>query len=171
MHKEALDFVRRNRHAIDVLEFGSYNVNGGVRELFAGCNFLGVDVRPGPGVDIVADAATFDSKGRLFDVIVCTEVFEHAKDWRLIIAKSFYLLRDGGKLIITAAGPGRQKHSVDGSPALAPGEWYENIDPVQLQEKLGEYFSEVYVETLGQDVRAIARLTYAKIDRITITKD
>ena len=36
-----------------VLECGSYNVNGSVRDLFAVREYIGLDWRPGPGVDVV----------------------------------------------------------------------------------------------------------------------
>lgn len=38
---------------VSVLEIGSLNINGTVREFFTNCNFTGIDIGPGPCVDIV----------------------------------------------------------------------------------------------------------------------
>ena len=42
-------FIRK-----DVLEIGSLNINGSIREFFQQCVYLGVDIGPGKDVDLVA---------------------------------------------------------------------------------------------------------------------
>lgn len=162
MHKEAMDFVRANCRPGRVCEFGSYNVNGSARELYQGWDYVGVDLRPGRGVDVVADfcspqlCSTF--AGQSFDVIVSTEAFEHCKDWQNAVFNAFVLLKPGGRFLITAAGPKRAVHNNDGGSVLADGEHYANIDPVELERVLKEHFPRVTV-TLGrngQDVYASA---------------
>lgn len=157
MHPQARDFIASHRKHFDLCEFGSYDVNGGIRDLFPDHNYVGVDVRPGPGVDVVADCATWDGAGRRFDLVVCCEVLEHCERWSEIIANARHLLRPGGRLIVTAAGPGRQPHTCDGK-AWSPdcGEHYQNVGPDELRAVCREFFDEVYVECDGQDVRAVA---------------
>lgn len=60
-----------------VLEVGSYDVNGSVRDLFPD-PYLGVDLRPGPGVDLVADAGMTELE-RKFNALVCVETLEHCR--------------------------------------------------------------------------------------------
>jgi len=158
MHQQAREFVALNRHTRDVCEFGSYYVNGAVRDLFPDCNYVGVDIRPGPGVDIVGDCATWDD-GRRFDIVLCCEVFEHAENWKKIVGNAYKLLRGGGRFIVTAAGPNRPKHTCDGQAwSDKVKEHYKNIEPDKLKTALEVAgFKEVYVKSTGQDVYAVAR--------------
>jgi len=135
MHAQAYDFVQRiaaglGLNGMRVLEFGSYNVNGSVRPLFAAASeYIGVDIRPGPDVDIVADAASIDGLGE-FGAVICCEVLEHAPDPEGIIAAAYRSLKPGGIFLLTAAGPDRTPHGVMGG-ALGD-EFHANIDPDQL---------------------------------------
>ena len=61
MHEEVRDWFGELRRQYleafvcdSVLECGSYNVNGSVRGLFAAREYVGLDWRPGPGVDVVS---------------------------------------------------------------------------------------------------------------------
>lgn len=159
MHPEARDFVAQAVQEMGpferTVEFGSHDINGTIRDLFAG-SFLGVDPQPGPGVDVVADAGEWHTDQPV-DCVVCCEVFEHLADWRGLIASAALALRTGGVVIITAAGPGRGPHSAVDGNALRPGEHYANIEPDELGEALGEWFDDVHVEQLDRDVRATGR--------------
>lgn len=151
MHSAAREWVAAHALPGDVLEIGSRNINGTVRDLFPG-DYTGLDISEGPGVDVVADVTEWTTRKR-FDVVVCCEVLEHTD--APIIDAAHRLLRKGGTLILTAAGPGREPHSaVDGGP-LRPGEWYANIDPDELRVALSGW-SEVTVDVAGDDVRAVA---------------
>ena len=90
-------------HRSSVLEVGSLDVNGSVRELFLG-DYLGVDMRDGPGVDRVLDAHDLASIYRWFDVIVSTEMLEHdSAPWLSVRAMRAVCRRDGW-LLLTARG-------------------------------------------------------------------
>ena len=135
MHAEARQFVAEQveRHGpfTFVVEIGSRDINGGVRDLFGDARYLGVDARPGPGVDVVADGATLTLDDEP-DCIVCCEVLEHAADPAAIVANAISLLAPRGRLIITCATDPRAPHSAfDGGP-LQPAETYANIQPDDL---------------------------------------
>jgi hypothetical protein len=135
MHKEARNFiaaiVARTGPGTSVWEIGGRAVNGEVRDLFRGANYLSIDLLAGPGVDVVADGATF-APGRMVDRVVCAEVLEHAPNAEAIVVNAWARLAPLGWLIITCAGPERKPHSgVDGG-ALRPDEWYRNINPAYL---------------------------------------
>lgn len=163
MHVEAYHAAARLLVAVPlggarVLELGSYNVNGSVRPMLAGAaEVVGLDVRPGPGVDVVADAATYMDDAH-FDLVVTTEMLEHAPAPADIIARCWQNLRPGGWLVLTAAGPGRQPHSCDGWPTLPPGEHYANIEPAALRGWLADW-TDVLIETnpAAGDIYARAR--------------
>lgn len=84
-----------------VLEIGSYNVNGTVRDLFPE-PYTGLDMQDGPGVDVVANAelASTFAPGA-FQTIVSTETLEHAqRPWEVIENMAFWLV-PGGKALIS----------------------------------------------------------------------
>ena len=38
---------------VKIGEFGSLDINGTIRHLFEGCEYVGIDIGEGPGVDLV----------------------------------------------------------------------------------------------------------------------
>lgn len=124
MHPEAMTFLKGDvgalaERSISVLEIGARDINGSPRELFSDpLRYVGLDIEPGDGVDIVADAATWKSEER-FDLVICAEVFEHAPRWRDICQTAYDHLKEDGIFLGTAAGGGRRAHSaVDGEHLL-----------------------------------------------------
>lgn len=162
MHAQAYHYVAGAVAALGgpptrVLEIGSYDVNGSVRPLFAGAErYHGIDIRPGPGVDEVADAATYRTNRR-FDVVVCCETLEHAPDPAAVIQTAYDLLTPGGHLILTAAAHDRMPHGVNGG-MVQPGEHYANIHEGDLRAWLGAWES-VSVLVANGDIAAVARKT------------
>jgi hypothetical protein len=135
MHQQAYDWVRTQAARLRpdaVLEIGSHDVNGGVRSLFETAEvYHGIDIAPGPGVDEVADAATW-VPNRTFDAIVTTEVLEHAPHWTRILTMAFESLTPGGTLIMTCAADPRGPHSAVDGLDVRPGEHYANVAPTDL---------------------------------------
>ena len=66
--------------SISVLELGSYNINGTVRDHFKVKDYVGVDWRSGPGVDIVSYAHTLNL-GRKFHTVISASMLEHDPHW------------------------------------------------------------------------------------------
>jgi hypothetical protein len=162
LHAEAFAWIAS--HATDapvaVLDLGGRWVNGSPRGLFPNATtYTVVDILPGPNVDVVADAATWEPD-RLYDVVIAAELFEHTPVWPTICATAFAACRPGGRLVVTTAAPGRPLHSgVDGGPALHPDETYANIDPDELRaalERAGFEDITVDVQPAPADVRAVA---------------
>ncbi len=85
------------------LEVGSYDVNGSVRPLFSGA-YVGVDHAEGPGVDKVADAEHLPFADASFEVVVSTEMLEHAERPWLAVAEMARVCEPGGTVIITVRG-------------------------------------------------------------------
>jgi hypothetical protein len=139
MHAAAFEFVK---WAVDhfaargpVIEIGSRNINGSVRSLFAHCAppYIGLDIAPGPGVDQVADAATFAPAVKV-QTVVCCEVLEHTPAVPQILHQIAHrMVAANGLIIITCATDGRAPHSArDGGP-LQPGEFYRNCSPAAFE--------------------------------------
>jgi len=106
-----------DKHAsngIAVLEVGSRNVNGSLRDVLETkvMEYIGVDIEYGPGVDRILDASRLtdffltDS----FDFVVCTEMLEHCYDWRAALVQMLSVLKQGGILLLTTRSPGFELH-------------------------------------------------------------
>ena len=99
-----------------VLEVGARAVNGSLREVIEShgpAEYVGVDIEPGPGVDLLCPAEELVARfgeGR-FDVLVSTEVIEHVRDWRAVISNYKRVLAPGGLLLLTTRSPGYPYHA------------------------------------------------------------
>lgn len=86
------------------------DINGSVRNYFQGCNYLGIDVGHGPGVDIVCQGQDFRGESESFDVVISCEVMEHNPYWLETTKNMIRMLRPGGLFILTCATTGRPEH-------------------------------------------------------------
>lgn len=87
-----------------VLEIGSQNINGSIRDLFEDADeYVGIDMVEGPGVDLVLNASkSLQHFGQLsFDTIICCETLEHDLYFYDTVEQIYQMLRLGGFLIIT----------------------------------------------------------------------
>lgn len=140
MHLEPATFVNEFSELFDaaeVVEVGSLNVNGQVRDFLdhQPASWLGVDLVPGNGVDIVGDAIdALPCLGRTFDVAVATEVLEHHPRWRDVVAAMVDAVHPGGHVVLTCASMGRAPHSASGAPLPLPGEHYANVTEAEFAE-------------------------------------
>jgi SAM-dependent methyltransferase len=131
------------RTGVRGLDIGGADVNGSARSLIPYVDrWIGLDIAPGPGVDVVADAtdgvclrAALGSADQ-FDVVLCTEVLEHVADWRKIVENIWWVLAPGGFAFITAAGCGpgwgRRPHGARGELDPPEGEYYGNVNAEHL---------------------------------------
>lgn len=130
MHDQAHSWVAQfaTDKFVSVLDIGGRDINGSPRGLFPNASpYTVLDIAPGDGVEIVANAATWEPIAE-FDIVVCCEVFEHTNEWREICDTAYKAVKPGGTFIVTCAAPGRPEHSaVDGSWQLYPGEYYGNV--------------------------------------------
>lgn len=136
-HREQRDYVSYLKarfpdafRSKKVLEVGSLDINGTVRDFFEGCEYVGVDVGEGPGVDVVAKGEDLDYPDRSFDVSISCECFEHNPAWRETFVN---MHRMSSKMVIfTCASEGRPEHGTQrsdpGSSPLTTGwDYYRNL--------------------------------------------
>jgi SAM-dependent methyltransferase len=113
-----------------VLEIGSYDVNGRIRDLLLGCaDYVGVDLHEGPGVDLVAYGHQVDSPDGSYDIALSGECFEHDPHWRATFANMVRMTRPGGLVTFTCASRGRPEHGTTRTFACdSPGTQSEGLD-------------------------------------------
>ena len=120
MHPSAYEFAAHALEPADVtglrvVEAGAYDYNGSVRAVVMAmgpASYVGTDSQPGPGVDL--ECAAEDLPARLgpgsADVVISTEMLEHAEDWRAAVAGMVTVLAPGGMLLLTTRSPGFPYH-------------------------------------------------------------
>ena len=98
---------RRSTAPGPCFEFGSYQVDGqegyaNLRRLFAHKNYVGCDMRPGPGVDRVEDVTAISLPDESAGTVLCIETFEHVFEVSKAFNEVFRLLKPGGIFVITS---------------------------------------------------------------------
>lgn len=86
-----------------IIEVGSYDMNASLRpiiESWTPAEYVGVDIKKGPGVDIVCGAEDIIERfgKESFDIVISTELLEHVKDWRKVILDASVLRKKLTKL-------------------------------------------------------------------------
>ena len=137
MHPEAWAFVQglvlEHQHIGHVVELGSRNFNGSIRPLFADAlSYTGVDILPGYGVDVVADAAAFSPETRARSHPVLRDARAHAAALRTSSSMPRRILAPGGQLVVTCATDPRAPHSAIDGGELYVNEYYANVPPDDL---------------------------------------
>ncbi len=98
---------------MSILEIGSLNVNGEVRDLFpeAG-SYVGVDKEAGEGVDVALNAHELMNHFRpnTVDVVLCLETLEHDDNYPRTLAEVRSIMKQGGIFIVTVPDLGVPSH-------------------------------------------------------------
>ena len=113
-------FVERQLKGEDVrgrkvLEVGSGDPECWLRNIvmpLQPAQYIGVDLLPGPGVDVVCPAERLLDRfaPESFDMVISTEVLEHVRDWRAVVHNLKTVLREDAVLILTTRSPGFEFH-------------------------------------------------------------
>jgi SAM-dependent methyltransferase len=123
---------------VRVLDAGSQDINGNNRYLFENCEYLGIDVGPGPNVDLVCPMHKHEPSIP-YDTIVSTEAFEHDEFFEESLRNISKMLRPGGLFFMTCASEGRPEHGThDSHPGCSVHtlDFYENRNPLHFAKAL-----------------------------------
>ena len=149
-HFQQLQFVAMaSRHmtaswaGLSVVEIGSADVNGSIRPFFAGSEYSGVDLAPGPGVEIVASGDEVALPDGSVDLAISCECFEHNPKWRETFVNMHRMTKPGGVVAVTCASRGRLEHGTTRTrPAESPGtiargwDYYRNLNREDFERRL-----------------------------------
>jgi SAM-dependent methyltransferase len=129
-----------------VLEVGSLNVNGSLRahvEALNPAQYFGIDLQDGPGVDqVITCEEILPLNVEQWDLIVCTEMLEHAENWRAAVNAMKEMLATGGWLLLTTRSVGFPFHEYPGDHwRFGPGD-------------MAVMFADFCLHTLDNDTQA-----------------
>lgn len=161
MHSEVAVFVKevRSTHPTffkkrKVLEVGSLDLNGSVRKYFKRCDYVGLDLAEGRGVDVVMPIHEYNPSQPL-DVVISTEMLEHDVHWQESLKKMYSILKSHGLLLLTCASTNRPEHGTRRSdPNASPftTDYYRNISIQDFSSVLKpEMFNPYFIESRTND--------------------
>jgi SAM-dependent methyltransferase len=138
-HPEQVEFIKRTLSlfpeftaAEHVVEIGSLNINGTIRDLIDSKRYLGVDIGIGDGVDFRCSGELLELPSGFADMVCSTECLEHAEKWVQLLHNIVRICKPGGLVLLTFAGPFRPCHGTVDSrdPNSSPftENYYKNID-------------------------------------------
>jgi hypothetical protein len=132
---------------VKVIEIGSLDINGSVRDFYDTTTYIGVDLEEGKGVDLVAEGQNLDFPNNSFDVAVSAECFEHNPYWLETFINMHRIASEF--VIFTCASDGRPEHGTtrttpDNSPFTLKWDYYKNLNASDFYNSLDLYsmFSE-----------------------------
>ena len=102
--------------AVKVVEIGSQNVNGSIREVCPkSYEYIGLDFQEAPGVDIVlTDPYVLPLEDESVDVVVSSSCFEHSEMFWLVFIEILRVLKPHGLFYLNAPSNGvYHRHPVD----------------------------------------------------------
>lgn len=116
-HHRQLQFVNAVKQLFEesfknrrVLEIGSWDKNGSVRQYFQNCDYIGIDIAEGDGVDHICEGQNAAYPSQYFDTVISCECFEHNPYWLETFINMLRMLKPDGLCIISCASIGRGEH-------------------------------------------------------------
>lgn len=107
MHRESYQLMgkmlKRWSNSAHVLDVGSFNVNGSLRPLAEerGWEYVGVDMREGPNVDIVSPSPhKLPFSESEFDIVLSASTLEHVERPWLLVPEMARVLKPGGMMVV-----------------------------------------------------------------------
>ena len=131
-----------------VLDIGSFDVNGNEEFLFEDCDFHGLDLGEGPGVDIICPAQDYDAPDESYDTIISCECWEHNPYYKESIQNAIRILKSKGLFLFTCATTGRPIHGVK-SLEVECKDLYENWKTMPNVSR--ENWNNEYYKNLTED--------------------
>ena len=163
-----------------IVEIGSQNVNGSLREVSpAGARYIGLDFVEGEGVDVVlSDPYRIPLDPETADVVVCSSCFEHSEMFWLVFLEALRILKPGGVFYINVPSNGAfHRYPVDcwrfypdSGHAMVTWAQRNGLRPLLLESYTARQHSDIwndFVAVFLKDERTLAEHP----DRILATHD
>ena len=138
-----------------VLECGSFSVNGSIRDHFTATDYVGLDWRPGPCVDLVSLTHEAPFGPASFDTIASASMLEHDPYWRESLGKMYAMLKPDGLMALSWGAMRNNPHEFATAPdglfhALAAGKVIDALRTLGLHIQEFEYERNI-LRAAGED--------------------
>lgn len=160
-HKEQRDYVNKIKKQFPkyfkdqkVLGIGTFDVCGTEDQYFEGGKYEGLDLGPGPGVDIVCPAQEYDAPNSSYDVIISCECWEHNPFYKESIQNACRLLKPGGLFLFTCATTGRPVHGTKSLEEISKSQYpnWKTMPNVTKDNWDNDYYYNVTEEDVRQAI-------------------
>jgi hypothetical protein len=111
-------YVNNINRPVQVIEIGSLNINGSIKDHITTnvLNYIGLDFAPGNGVDVVlTDPYKYPLADAVADIVVTSSCFEHSEMFWLTFLEGLRLLKPNGLMYcnVPSAWMAYHRHPVD----------------------------------------------------------
>jgi len=83
-----------------VLEVGG-NRDSNMPHRIKASKYVTLDITPASGADYIADATDMPIRDNTFDIVLCTEVLEHVRDYQKLTDEAYRVLKKDGSCILS----------------------------------------------------------------------
>lgn len=83
-----------------VLDVGSRDINGHLRDMFHPDSYTGLDMLEGQNVDVIANGHKMPFENQIFDLVISFDTFEHDDEFWLTLKEMKRVLKKGGYMVI-----------------------------------------------------------------------
>lgn len=148
----------KGTHIHTVLEVGSRDVSGNIRDLFVEKDYTGSDMLDGKNVDVVVNGHDLAKhfKGKQFDLVFCFDTLEHDDAFWETIKNIYEVIKPGGWFVVGVPGRKCPLHEY-------PQDYWRFMDQAVLKVFLRDY-EDVYVETQYGDETFSATLNGVEVE-------
>ena len=95
-------FINPRPNELSVIDIGSCDVNGTLKPIFSDQKYIGVDISPGPNVDLVCKQNLIPIQSEFCDIVVSSSCFEHDICFWETFLEMCRILKEGGYIYINA---------------------------------------------------------------------
>lgn len=149
--------------SVSVVEIGSQNINGSLREIISGTPYTGADTSEGAGVDIVLDDFyTLPFETASTDVVICSSAFEHTQLFWVMFLEVMRVLKPNGLFYLNAPSNGGGLHQYpvdcwrffpDCGGALVLWAERNGLQPALLESFVGNKQGDIWNDFVGVFVK------------------
>jgi SAM-dependent methyltransferase len=132
----------RNQKVLDV---GSLDINGNNRMFFDNCEYYGLDVAPGPNVDIICYVHEHKALDGEYGAIISGSCFEHDRFYKDSLKQIVRMLKPGGIFLCSVPTTGYPEHGTrrikpEDAPLLTSNpdweDYYKNLTEDDIREAI-----------------------------------
>ncbi len=144
---------------VTVVDIGSQDVNGSLRDVTPGhFKYVGVDMVPGRGVDIVLnDPYTLPFESESVDVVLSSSCFEHSEMFWVLFLEVLRILKPSGLFYLNVPSNGNfHRYPVDcwrfypdGGGALATWARHNGFNAVLLESYISRQDQDIWNDFVG----------------------